>query len=275
MKILYVTDLHGDIFKYNKIFQLAKNHVVDCVINGGDMLPHDLFKQEDFIKGFLKNYFQKLEGRKIKYFCLLGNDDISVLDDMFDDLCTSFKYIYNIAQRKVSMEDLNIIGMNWVADYPFRLKDRCRKDYKEAISPPQFGSALMSKSLNPLNFKTIDAWFGYLHNLPTIEQELLKLLKPDNQDKTIYVMHMPPANVGLDVCYREECVGSKSIFNFISDNQPFLTLHGHIHESPIVSNRWFSSIGKTKCIQPGQSNVNDYVSYVILDTESLNTAMLY
>lgn len=39
MKILYVTDLHGDKKKYSKILEVAIEKEIKVIVNGGDMLP--------------------------------------------------------------------------------------------------------------------------------------------------------------------------------------------------------------------------------------------
>jgi len=48
-------------------------------------------------------------------------------------------------------------------------------------------------------------------------------------------------------------VGSSATARFIETVQPLLTLHGHIHESPEESGVWQGRLGKTVCLQPGQS----------------------
>lgn len=40
MRLLYVTDLHGDKDIYNKILQLALDRNIKLIANGGDMLPN-------------------------------------------------------------------------------------------------------------------------------------------------------------------------------------------------------------------------------------------
>ncbi|MBI4669440.1 MAG: hypothetical protein HY747_09725 [Elusimicrobia bacterium] len=75
---------------------------------------------------------------------------------------------------------------------------------------------------------------------------------------------MPPAGLGLDVCQSEERVGSRAVYEFIEKTQPLLALHSHIHESPECSGAWRAVVGKTVCVQPGQSNA-DSVSYVLID----------
>lgn len=62
--------------------------------------------------------------------------------------------------------------MNWVADYPFLLKDRCRMDTADFIFPPQHGLGVLSKSDG---FLQMDDWPAHARQLPTLEQELARL----------------------------------------------------------------------------------------------------
>jgi len=54
------------------------------------------------------------------------------------------------------------------------------------------------------------------------------------------------------------------VYEFLEKNQPYMSLHGHIHESPEVSGIWHAKIGETICIQPGQC---ENFTYVIIDLE--------
>jgi Icc-related predicted phosphoesterase len=85
---------------------------------------------------------------------------------------------------------------------------------------------------------------------------------PVDMTDTVYMMHMPPANIGLDVCRYGDKVGSIAIYQFLQTHQPKYSLHGHIHESPDVSGVWQALIGKTICVQPGQMG---RYTYVIID----------
>lgn len=56
MKILYVTDLHGDKNKYRKSLEIAMKQEIRVIVNGGDMLPklgERHTEQPLFIKGFI------------------------------------------------------------------------------------------------------------------------------------------------------------------------------------------------------------------------------
>ena len=136
-------------------------------------------------------------------------------------------------------------------------------DHWEADFPKQMGRAVLSARNG---FKYLDDWFSYARSLPTLEEELNHLEEPEDMRKAIYVTHMPPANYGLDQCFDNTCVGSQSIYKFIENNRPLLTLHGHIHESPVKSGAWFKKFGKTLCVQPGQT---EKLTWVLIHIPSL------
>jgi Icc-related predicted phosphoesterase len=65
-------------------------------------------------------------------------------------------------------------------------------------------------------------------------------------------MHSPPFGTRLDFIQGGKSAGSRSIKVFIEENRPFLTLHGHIHESLELSGAYVQRIGETLSINPGQ-----------------------
>ena len=52
--------------------------------------------------------------------------------------------------------------------------------------------------------KYLDDWFSYAQGLPTIEEELNQLVRPDNMKKCVYIIHMPPCDLSLDVCFTHD-----------------------------------------------------------------------
>ncbi|MFX1569046.1 MAG: metallophosphoesterase [Promethearchaeota archaeon] len=272
MKLLYVTDIHGIEWKHNKILEIAKKLKVNAVVNGGDMLTFkgNLMHQDKFITGFLEDYFSKFESMEIYYLSLLGNDDLGVFDDLFQKTCDNYSHVVNIAQSKFQIEGskYEFIGMNWVTDLPFGLKDRARKDTKDFKLPRQIGRQYLS---TPNGFKKIEDWVSYIETLPSIEDELRNLVKPSDMNNAIYVFHNPPANIDLDVTHDGRRVGSQAEYLFFKENQPKLSLHGHIHESPEVSGKWYAQIGKTICIQPGQSHQHEnFLNCALIDLEAMD-----
>lgn len=267
MKILFTTDLHGNDAKYRRVLAAAEKHGAAAVVNGGDLLPLDgdlHSSQRDFIEGFLSGHFAEYAKAGIAWLGMLGNDDLKIHDVVFDAVCRRHKGVFNLAQRRVEAGGFEFIGMNWVTDYPFRLKDRCRRDGPGYVFQEQFGSGLLS---TPEGFKELADWPAYAAKLPTMEQELAALPKPENPSQTVYVIHMPPAGLGLDVISSGEKVGSQAVAGFIKETRPLLALHGHIHESPEISGVWKGTIGGTLCVQPGQAKTA--LTCVLIDLKGL------
>ena len=259
MRVLFTTDLHGIPWKYDRLFDVAEEFQAEVVINGGDMLPGngEPFRQGEFITDYLDNHFAQFSSAGIYYLCYPGNDDLRIFDQSFEDTCDKYSTIFCIAQRKFELGGYEFIGMNWVVDYPFRLKDRCRMDTDDYIFQDQFGKGLLSTSDG---WQEIDDWFAHAKTIPTIEDELDRLVRPKDMANSIYVIHTPPHRLGLDKCSHGAEVGSKAVYNFLKKYQPKLSLHGHIHESPEVTGRWYAKLGRTICIQPGQLNEFTYVT---------------
>jgi len=259
MKVVFTTDLHGEIWKYDRLLKTVRDFRADVVINGGDMLPKagNLFDQDKFISGYLDKHFEQSAEFGISYLCYPGNDDLRIFDGLFERTCVKYRGVVNLAQRKFDIGRFEFIGMNWVVDYPFRLKDRCRMDTSDYDFQMQFGTGLLS---TPGGFEELPDWFATAKTLPTIEDELNRLPEPSSMSQGICVIHMPPSRLGLDVCANGSEVGSKAIYNFLEKKQPKLSLHGHIHESPETCGRWHEKLGDTLCIQPGQLTPFTYVT---------------
>lgn len=112
MKILYVTDLHGDKNKYRKSLEIAMKQEIRVIVNGGDMLPklgERHTEQPLFIKGFLSNYFSILQEHNITYLNMLGNDDLLSVDNLFEQTCGGFANVHNIAGKKFALTNMNLL----------------------------------------------------------------------------------------------------------------------------------------------------------------------
>ncbi len=263
---LYVTDLHGDRRKYERVLEVAVEAGVGIVVNGGDMFPRGRMHedQERFLLEFLEPHLAKYRTAGIRYFGFPANDDLRVHDPLFDRLCADNPAAENLAGRKVAAGAYEFIGFNLVSDVPFRLKDRARMDSRDVPFPAQFGPAVLSRTGG---WEEIPDWPTFARRLPTIEEELRALPAASDPRRTVYVIHGPPAGIGLDVVRGGASVGSPATRLFIEKVGPLLTLHGHIHESPDESGVWMSRLGGTVCIQPGQSASG--VTIVVGDLERM------
>ena len=142
MKIIYTTDLHGAIWKYEQFLKIAKHEDVDMMINGGDILPY--YDQLTFVQSYLSRFMSRVNESETHYVSCMGNDDCIVFDTPYQTLCNRYEYVINLAQNKFDLNGYEFIGMNWVCDYPFRLKDRCRLDDSTFQLPPQNGAPVLS-----------------------------------------------------------------------------------------------------------------------------------
>ena len=271
--ILFVTDLHGHSGKYERTLALAMETGAGLVINGGDICPpgrrHEA--QGRFYREFLRPHLARYQAAGIRYLALTGNDDLAAFDDLLDEICAAFPLASHLSRRMVTVEAFDFVGMNLVSDFPFRLKDRARRDAEPFAFGPQFAPAVLS---TPDGFREIPDWPAHAATLPTIEEELRALPVPPDADRAVYVLHGPPSGLGLDVVRGGSGVGSAATLAFLSRVQPRLSLHGHIHESPEESGVWKAKAGRTVCIQPGQSPAGLSVVVGSLETMAFERKIL-
>jgi hypothetical protein len=91
--------------------------------------------------------------------------------------------------------------------------------------------------------------------------------------KTIHLFHAPPYNTLLDwstpsgrqdFLRLSDHVGSVEVRRFIEQNQPYLVLCGHCHESVVLGD-YKTDIGQTRCVNPGSQTHIDVLSLVQFD----------
>ena len=257
MKIIYTADLHGIEGLYFPLFQLAGNWRADAIIIGGDLLPKQgafstsVEEQRDFIIRFMKPKLEEIHGKVpgLEVYAMMGNDDWLINMPLLEEL-QSYGLLRLLHNRKYRLGNgFELIGYGDVPPTPFSIKDSERIDTAEARIEPQHFAAYVSGDKNIIQIDS--ATHFSRHN--TIEQELARLPVPKSYKKTVYVMHAPPFRTNLDVLYDGRPVGSRAIRQFIEQKQPYLTLHGHIHEAPSRSGSCWDKIGHTVCINPGQA----------------------
>ena len=94
-------------------------------------------------------------------------------------------------------------------------------------------------------------------------------------ERTIFSLHCPPHNTGLDEAPQLTAdmslkdagratvpVGSTAVRTVIERHQPALSLHGHIHEA-----RGTTRLGKTLCINPGSSYEQGQLLGAVIDID--------
>lgn len=264
MKIFYTTDLHGSVWKYEAIVKMLRNMKVDLLIIGADILPKGQIvkKSELFINVYLPKFFQRI---KIPIIIDFGNDDFYMFYGLFKECVGKYDHVYISHMSEVVISGYSIIGMHYVPDYPFGIKDWCRSEKDYLLDLYQLGVPVKTMDGHMEDIKDLKEYF---RNLPMIEDYLSILPKPSCK-RVIYNMHAPPRNLGFDICRGgREMVGSYAITKFIMDRKPLLTLHGHIHESSYYSGFTINKlVPETVSIQPGQLRDFTYCTFDLNDIE--------
>jgi len=268
-RFIITSDLHQSIWKWRDLVRVVEQEKPRFVLIAGDVLPRDggFDGQRKFFP-VLADYLGAMRGSgKTTILTFFGNDDFHPLEPLLDDLAA--KGLCVNLNGGVHREDgLVFCGMNLVRDYPFGYKHWCAPDGDFVTCREQFcGEGL-----------TLDAegrWVRltnlreYLLAKPSLRDRLESLraqLTPDEVRRSVWLVHNPPSDLGMDICYDGRQVGSPNILRFIREAQPLLGCSGHIHESPYqAGGRWAARVGQTVWIQPGQED--EKLHHVSLDVE--------
>jgi len=252
---LFVSDLHGKMSRYEALFKIIKKEKPDFVFIGGDLLPRQSVSQSTpqaegitFINNFLLQKFNKL--REIMdcafpdIFFIPGNSDQKIVTDLLIEGEKSDLW-RNLHNRSVVIGKYHIYGYAFVPPTPFKLKDWEKFDVSEEL-----GAACISPH-NGFRSSPSDSDSGS----NTIKGDLELLTKEDTLEFGVFLFHSPPFQTYLDLAnintgnpgQQMETVhlGSKAIRAFIDEKQPYITMHGHIHESVRLSGEWKQPFGKT------------------------------
>ncbi len=266
MRLLFCSDIHGNELQYFKIFQAAKNY--EGLIIGGDICPKglDMQSQRTFLQNYLIPRLKELKETRpfLKIYIMFGNDDLS---GNLDLLYNHNDEIYEIlTEEKLPLaKDFFITGYPYVPITPFRMKDWEKWDLKDKKNRNLFelerkvlldGITTRNMRYEGVHFKEDDT--------ESIEKDLVEVF--DGQpEKTLYVFHSPPFNTNLDITYSKDHVGSLAIRMAIEGFQPFLTLHGHIHETVEMSGKFMDRIGDSICAGVGNHNISNYPHVLEID----------
>ncbi|MCK5838214.1 MAG: hypothetical protein KAG99_00135 [Bacteroidales bacterium] len=251
----FVSDLHGKIDRYEKLFEAIKKEKPMALFMGGDLLPHSLKKHKfgnrvitDFTTEYLINSFESLKRTMGKgypaVFVILGNDDARSEEEHF--IAHSKKSLWHyIHFRREMYEGYKIFGYSYVPPTPFQIKDWERYDVSRYVDP---GCVPPTEG-----FRTVDPIDDIEYS--TIKKDLEKMAGNMPHGKSIFLFHSPPYKTTLDRAALDGItvehvpldvhVGSIAIKQFIEDSQPFLTLHGHIHESTRITGQYIEKTGKS------------------------------
>ncbi|MDP8207599.1 MAG: metallophosphoesterase [Candidatus Electryonea clarkiae] len=195
----FVSDLHGRIERYRKLFDIISIDKPEIVFIGGDILPHGFSKitspdrkHKDFITGFLAHEFKNLKDRIgadfPKILIILGNDDGRLEEDAMLSVEAEGVWEY-VHDKKVIIKGYPIYGYSFVPPTPFQLKDWEKYDVSRYVDPgcvsPEEGMRTISVSDHSKKYSTI-------------QEDLKQLAGDDNLEQAIFLFHSPPYKTNLD-----------------------------------------------------------------------------
>ncbi|MBI4138943.1 metallophosphoesterase [Candidatus Uhrbacteria bacterium] len=174
--------------------------------------------QKNFIKYYLasriKKFKEDVPGGRV--LLILGNDDVVECRESIERL-EHKGLITSISERTVELGN----GLK-IAGYPF----------------VHMGEGLFYR--------------GWDKPEEEIEGELSKLETGSDPEKTIFVVHTPPAQTHLDQSFNDNHYGSLGMRRWLGKSRKHLVLSGHIHEAPFLNGGvWRETVDGTLCMQPG------------------------
>lgn len=251
----FVTDLHGSIARYESLFHEIIKRKPSLVFLGGDLLPHfrkPVIVEDVLLADFISEYMipgfrgvkQQLGCDYPQIFVIMGNDDHRDKEEKLveGENHELWKYLNNASCKFGSYM---IYGYPFVPPTPFQCKDWEKYDVSGFTDP---GCVPPTEG-----YRTVEP--DYDTENSTIQADLKLLTKDASMEKAVFLFHSPPYTSHLDragldgkmVDYvpLDLHVGSIAIQRFIEQKQPYLTLHGHIHESASITGFWKQRFGRT------------------------------
>lgn len=254
--VFFVSDLHGKESRYEKLFSAILSEKPGLVLVGGDILPSGMLKNIlnnmehfDFIQSYIKPKLEELKqilkGDYPEIGVIFGNDDPRSEEPSLMEL-EKETLLHYLHFKNIQYHDFSICGYSYIPPTPFRLKDWERYDVSRYVDP---GCSAPDEGIRTVEISAYEAEYS------TIMKDIETLTGDLNIEKTIMLFHAPPYDSYLDRAALDGMkvehvpldvhVGSIAIQRFIEEKQPFITLHGHIHESSSITGHWRQDFGKT------------------------------
>ena len=136
----FVSDLHGRVDRYEKLFSAIRAERPEAVFLGGDLLPNPMAPPPELLgKDFLSEYFaQRLRtvhadpGPRI--FAILGNDDGRGQEEVLRQM-EADGLLHYVHGRWEQFGSFSVLGYSYVPPTPFLLKDWERYDVSRFVDP--------------------------------------------------------------------------------------------------------------------------------------------
>jgi len=253
---LCAADLHGRVDRYRKLVAAVRRIRPAAVFLGGDLLPFpvphrpgDAAPIRDFLGDFVIPAFgalrEEMGAAYPRVFVILGNDDPAVEEAAVRAGEDSGLWDYAHG-RRLAFGEFEVYGYACVPPTPFQFKDWERYDVSRYVPP---GSVSPEEGIRSVSVP------ASVIRHATIQGDLAALTADAAMDRAVLLFHTPPHETVLDRAALDGKridhvpldvhVGSIAVRRFIDTRQPWITLHGHVHESARLTGAWRQRIGRT------------------------------
>jgi Icc-related predicted phosphoesterase len=263
---LFASDLHGHRRRYERLLELAARARPAVLLLGGDLLP---LGGEDFVGSHLLPAFGELRGQLGEAYPLvlliLGNDDPRRTEAVLleGERQGLWRYLHGRCLERLGYR---FYGYSYIPPSPFLLKDWERYDVSRFVD---VGSISPEEGYRSLPVDPGQAAGA------TIRQDLEELTRRADLSRGVFLFHAPPYDSLLDradlegraveLAPLDVHVGSIAIRRFLESRQPYLSLHGHVHESSRLTGAWRERIGRTWCFSAAYEGPQTAVIRFCLD----------
>ncbi|HVP92230.1 MAG TPA: phosphoesterase [Acidobacteriota bacterium] len=306
-RILFATDMHGSEGTWRKFLNASAMLKVDVAICGGDLTGKMIVPIVDRKDGKIQYYHmgkthivdadQKDKACKeiigigyypyptseSEYEEMTGNPE--KVDQVFHDVMIStLKHWLDLIPQKITGETRVVVcpgndDREPVDDVISNHKDVINGEGK-VIQIDESHEMVSCGWVNPSPWKTTRE-----EEDDKLEQRLEKYISQvKNMESAIFNFHAPPYQTKLDEAPLLDKdlnpiiqggrvvmvpVGSKAVRKMIEKYQPFLGLHGHIHESS-----GSIKIGRTHCVNPGSEYAEGILRAFLIEFKDTKIAKL-
>lgn len=283
---LSAADIHGNVTQYEKIKILVAENNISFVFLCGDILPKDggtwtpankirtIKMQSDFINNYFLHYLAEL-GQIAKVYAIFGNDDFKSNYHLVKDAgIPNVTFLDGeVAKLPISNQDLYVAGYSHIGLTPFLHKDWEKWDMDPRDIPHK---VYRTDGYSSVEGKHIAV--DRTDSPSTIRDDLKQLATLSDPQKTVYIFHEAPYDTPLDMIAPDNKyikidqlhIGSAAIRNFIENEHPLLTMHGHIHETFAQSGDYKWQSGKTMSVTAANDFSSDTLSYVLFSLPTLS-----
>ncbi len=265
MRLLFATDLHGLAGHLQDLANWTLTQRPDVLLVGGDALPDadpadPLGSQVRFLMTHMRPLFESFKARQpdICIAAILGNHDWLCTYDAMAGLEEAGLLSVIRPDNPTHIGSYVFLGYWFAPPCPYAVKDFERLDFPGQSYQFDGGVIWDRRQGRPVRVNG----GTYLGQTASMREDLDQMPLVDTPD-WILVAHAPPFQTDLDILTGVGHVGSQSIRDFILQRQLLLSLHGHIHESPRLSGRFWQHLGRTIAVNPGQRE--DGLAAVLID----------